>query len=323
MVTSTELRWRTLDELVDSVRIDLKAYSSDGNIEIQELIKVVQKCNYELGLGITQTKETILEIEHGRAKLPNDFHFLNFALLCHQFRVIQPTANSGNMTVEEVVCVNTSGDCSGTTSCDITTCDTVCNPLVRNSVYTICDNTIGIKVIQVCSTECREYEYFSPVYMTPSRYTSAFMNPQRNSMNAPNQAMLKGGFIQFVIPCGTVYINYQGIMEDEQGNLLVLDHPKINMYYEWALKKTVIENLYINGEPDLERRLQYVNTEYQKAKIDAITITNTPDHRVMNETFQIIRKNAAQRFAAPVSRFYGTFAGISFRDRWANGCYAE
>lgn len=394
-----ELQYRTLDELVDSVRIDLKAYSADGNIEMQEIIKIAQQCNYELGLGITQTKETILEIEHHRTKMPVDFQFLNFALMCHEYKIVQPTPNSGNTTreyvvpidppnittcpcwdiettgvqtrvtrcdgVEEMVFIpstttsmcamyiDVSGAAGGTISistdhfcyndpntatftCDIPDncgCETVNNvntcavvnadPWNQNKVYTICNNTVGIVVAQVCSTETRHYEYVTPVYMTPSRYASAFMNPDRNSMNAANQAMLKNGFMQFVVPCGKVYINYQGILEDDQGNLLVLDHPKINRYYEYAIKKTIIENLYINGESDLERRLQYINDEYRKAKIDALTIANTPDLRVMKETMQIIRKNANQRFAAPVSRFYGTFANISFIDRWANGSYAE
>lgn len=398
MVTSKELSYRTLDQLIDSCRIDLKSFSSDGNIEVQEVIKIAQMCNYELGLAITQTKETILEIEHHRAKMPADFQFLNFALLCHKFRVVTPSPNTGNMTREFAVsipppnittcpCWNivSTGyqtryvDCHGETqpiffppgestlcaasidntggaggsitistdhfcfndpntatfTCDIpdncgctpstaNACAVVnADPWNQNKVYTICDNTIGITVVQICSNEVRHYEYFSPVYLTPSRHSSAFMNPQRNSMNAANQAMLKDGFLQFVIPCGQVYINYQGLLEDDQGNLLVLDHPKINEYYEFAIKKRIIENLYINGEPDLERRLQYVNEEYRKAKVSALTIVNTPDHRVMTETFQIIRKNALQRFAAPVSRMYGKFAGLSFIDQYANGRYAE
>lgn len=409
MVTSVELKFRTLDSLIDSVRLDLRTWDSDGVIDAQDLIKVAQKCNYEIGLNILQTKETILEIEHGRTNLPADFHFMNFALLCHNYKVMQPGPNSGNMTVEQVtynlnlspnlttcpcwtvvvtapgvqtkvttcdgivegrffpanddgsprttkICasyIDTSGAAGGGTisvstssfcyndpntatftcdipvNCDCTTpaidtCAVVkADPWKQNKVYTICDGTIGIKVMQICTNECREYEYFSPVYMIPSRQVSAFMNPRLVGMNAPNQAMLRDGFMQFALPCGQVYINYQGIMEDDEGNLLVLDHPKINFFYEWAFKKTILENLYINGEPDIERRLQYVNTEYQKAKIDAITIVNTPDHRVMTETFQIIRKNAAQRFAAPVSRYWGSYAGISFIDQLSNGKFAE
>lgn len=410
MVTSTILNYRTLDELIDSVRIDLKAYSGEGQIEIQEIIKTVQECNYDLGLNINHTKETILEIEHNRCKLPADFQFMNYALFCHNYRVVTPSIGNG-LRQQEVVEYNVSPSpnlttcpcytvlskgaqvdvtyCDGITesvyfppnddgserttkicamsfgtpaiipggsfsystdsfcyndqntatfTCEIPedcTCDTP-NPAVnqcavvnadpwnQNKVYTICNGTIGIKIMQICATECREYEWFSPVYLTPNRQASAFMSPQRNSMNAQNQAMLvKGGFMQFVIPCGRVYVNYQGLMEDDQGNLMVLDHPKINLFYEWKVKETILLNLYINGEPDIERRLQLVQQKAKEYKLDAMTIVNTPDYRVMKETFQIIRNNATERFSAPISRFYGRYSGISFIDQWANGSYAQ
>jgi len=45
-----------------------------------------------------------------------------------------------------------------------------------------------------------------------------------------------------------VYISYQGAMEDEDGNLLVLDHPYCNEYYEYALKERILENMVFAGE---------------------------------------------------------------------------
>lgn len=406
MVTAKELQYRTLSELIDAVRIDLRVWSGEGNIEVQELIKIAQMCNYELGLNLNQTKETILEIEHYRAKLPADFQFMNYALLCHHYNVVNPSIGNGIRT-QDVVQYNISPASKNLTTCPcwtvvsqgaqvkVTHCDgveeniyfppnddgsakttKVCaisleklgggtftyttssfcyndpntatytcerpddcgcsivenvntcaaihpDPFNQNKVYTICDGRIGVKVMQICAYECREYTEFAPVYLTPSRQASAFSNPKLGNVEQLNQAQIKNGFLQFAIPCGTVYINYQGVMEDDEGNLLVLDHPKINDYYEFAMKKRILENLYINGEPDIERRLQYVSTEFQKAKIAAMTIVNTPDYRVMKETMQIIRNNSMEMFAAPISRFYGPYAWISFRDQMANGRFAE
>jgi len=85
MVTNREFKYRTLDDIIDSASIDLRGYYSDGVIEIAELIQIVQEINWELGIQIQQTKETVLDIDNGRTKLPNDFDFLNFGAICTQY----------------------------------------------------------------------------------------------------------------------------------------------------------------------------------------------------------------------------------------------
>ena len=47
---------------------------------------------------------------------------------------------------------------------------------------------------------------------------------------------------------GKVYLSYQGAMENDQGDLLVLDHPYCNEYYEYAIKQRILENMVWNGE---------------------------------------------------------------------------
>jgi hypothetical protein len=37
-------------------------------------------------------------------------------------------------------------------------------------------------------------------------------------------------------------------MENEEGDLLVLDHPYCNEYYEYALKQRILENMLFDGE---------------------------------------------------------------------------
>ncbi len=54
MTTNKELQYRSLDQLIDVISVDLRSYYSDGVIEVGELIKVAQKCNYKLGLQINQ-----------------------------------------------------------------------------------------------------------------------------------------------------------------------------------------------------------------------------------------------------------------------------
>lgn len=78
----TELQYRTFEELLDSVKIDLRTFDLEGMIDDQTLIKVVQRVNYDLGLKINPNRVKMLEVTNHRAKLPSDFYVLNHALLC-------------------------------------------------------------------------------------------------------------------------------------------------------------------------------------------------------------------------------------------------
>lgn len=74
MAAIKELSYRTVDELIDAVRIDLQSFQSVGDIDAASLIKVAIRINYELGLKIHALKETMLDIEHNRAKVPADYY---------------------------------------------------------------------------------------------------------------------------------------------------------------------------------------------------------------------------------------------------------
>ena len=79
----TELQYRTFEELLDSVKIDLRTYDLEGMIDDQTLIKVAQRVNYDLGLKINSNRTRMLEVSNHRAKLPSDFYVINHALLCN------------------------------------------------------------------------------------------------------------------------------------------------------------------------------------------------------------------------------------------------
>ena len=68
-------KYRTFDQLLEDVMVDFQTYALEGMIEPAQLIKVATRVNYDLGLRIHRTKEIVLDIEHGKAKLPNDFAY--------------------------------------------------------------------------------------------------------------------------------------------------------------------------------------------------------------------------------------------------------
>ena len=86
----TELKYRTFNQLLEDVSVDFSMYALENMIEPQQLIKVVQRVNYDLGLRINMTKEVVLDIVNSKVRLPDDFYVLNYAMLCGGYTVTQP-----------------------------------------------------------------------------------------------------------------------------------------------------------------------------------------------------------------------------------------
>jgi len=383
------------------------SFAREGMIEPAQLIKIAQKCNYELGLRINSTKETILDVEHGRCKLPTDFDALNVALLCRHGRHIESGLFNGLHTEDrvipnpnpllipqltscpcwQVVCTtacsvvitnpngskstinftpNNDGSPSTTNVCalsipettgitfttssfcvnDPNTGQVVCptpggcgctddswenscgaintDPWKQNRVYTICDNKQQVNVIEYRSDIVRQYSQFEKIRLTSSKEATSFcVNTQFK--DAFHQGHIRDGFL--FIPTlnhhrdgysndykeyhhARVYICYLGAMEDDQGNLLVLDHPYINEYYEYSLKKRILENIYIGGEPDIERRMALIDKEYKNARAIALSIVTTPD---FHELKQVIERNRAamhHKYIHPFSKLFANSPGF-------------
>ena len=410
--TLKELKYKRFDELMDEVYIDLPSFAREGMVEPGQLIKVAQRVNYELGLKIHSTKETILDIEYGKAKLPADFYILNFATLCGHYTVIEsglfngihtenvvtpipPTINittcpcwtvtskgaqakvnfcngtsdevyfpgneDGSAKVtkvcaisidlgdvpEDLITVSTSSFCyndstTGSFTCDqpdncgctttqIDTCNIVnADPWKQNKVFTQCNNTQQVNVIEYHSNEVRRYDVFEKIYMVPSKEASSFCL-NTNFRDAFHKGFIRDGFLH--VPtfhdheygsvgsngeyvnvheydrCGKIYICYLGSMEDDDGNLLVLDHPKINEYYEWAIKERIFQNMYLNGEPNIERRLQLVQAELKNARAQALSIVTMPDFYELKNTIETNRRAMYQKYLHPFSSLYANTPG--------------
>lgn len=320
------LRYRTFDQLLEDVTIDLNTFALENMIEPQQLIKLVRKLNYELGLRVNQQKEAVLEVCHGKVKLPDDFYVWNYAMVCNEYTE-SVGYTMGGTNVQEIpykevpstvnVCapdtVNcrtcNSNPCNHTAACDlnhpivdpIPTAYDPNNPYgntcIAPRVFMNCkgDQYELIQVINPSVT--RTYRSLSPLRMIRSQEIDCDCpNLYHNTMD---QGWLKGGFLFTTFDSGKVYINYMGEMEDDQGQLLVPDHPLINEYYEYALKKRIIENLALNGE-DVAQRLQIIIPDYRAARNQALSLVNTPNFREMEQIWWTNRR-------AQYSKYYDMF----------------
>lgn len=289
----TELQYRTFDQLLDEVSADFTTYSIEGMIEPGQLIKVAQRVNYDLGLRIHGTKEKVLDIEKKKTKLPDDFYVLNYAYLCGRYTVTTPVM-AGRETENVIL---DPADCATVTlSPACTKCGNPDPKCICERTYTVECKTgekVYVQVVEKRKYETRTYDSFEPIRIATSTGKIDAIN------DTDKVGYIKNGFVYTNVDEGRLFISYQGALEDDGGNLLVLDHPMINEYYEYAMKQRILENLFIAGE-DVGQRMQLIEQRLRAARNNALSIVNTPDFAEMYKLWQTNRK-------AMYSKYYDMF----------------
>ena len=269
------LKYRTFDSLLEDVKLDLRSLATDGTVDPAQLLKVAIRVNYDLGLRIYMTKERLLEVCKGRVRLPDDFFVMNFALLCGEatYTFAQPQGTNIQEVTPEWRPWVEQNYCSNVSLPEQPVCLTQCGT--------------SYQLIQVVNTETRTYSHFLPI---------KFKNSQFVDCDCPNlghigrdEAYIKDGWIYTNFQDGNLYINYQGTLEDSEGNLMVPDHPYLNEYYEYALKKRILENLLMDGT-NVTAQLQLVMQEYRASRNNALSVVNTPNFSEMEKVWAMNRK---------------------------------
>lgn len=342
----TEIQYRTFDELLDSIKIDLRHYELEGMIDPQQLIKVAMKVNFDLGLKVNPSRSKAITISKGKGKLPLDFHVLNFALICEGHKATGQYGPSKTFTDSLLDALmlaldNSSNVRQYSTTVDIVTgnntithnlnsLDVVVQALGEdgnmqsfqlevvneNQIRLISEATVTVPNVRVTvvgqrstplydraeiisqngassvvtyNTLGRRDEYHSLIPMRIDKNKSVSADCFNTNSKDWHTGVIKNGFLVTNFEEGVVYINYQSLMEDDFGNLLVMDHPMVNEYYEYALKQRVYENLFMSGE-NVMNYLNLVEARLRTARNNALSYINTPDFREMKQVWEMNRR---------------------------------
>lgn len=295
-----QLRYRTYDQLLSEVMFEFRKYALEDLINPQEFIKIAKKCNYELGFKLHKTKDDILEIEKGKARLPLNFNALNYAFIVSEYTTneilpqgthvesIQPDQlyNPGPNEINICATPNVSGTPS--------LCGRCLTPQTKCCCVDTCQTTINCKgeetmLVQKLKYETRTYKQFYPIRIKDDGNV-VDMNCPNKKIQSPNSAYIKNGFIYTSFKTGKLYINYQSMLEDEDGNLLVPDHDLLNEFYEYAIKQRLLENLIMNGETVNQMQVQLIEQRFRAARNNAYSLVRTPDFEELRRIWQTNRK---------------------------------
>lgn len=324
MAFNYTLRYRTFDQLLDDVQVDFQNLTLQNMIEPQQLIKVVKRVSNDLGLRIFMTKETLLEVHKGRVKLPDNFHVLNYALVCDD--VVVNEAVSQGTDIQEVkiiptyketpavidVCTPPTVNCRScgipTNTCGCQTNPSNCEVLPAGQQYCSkprlqmnCKGDV-YELVQVVKSQERTFRRLWPLQLLTNDQTIDCGCPNLY-IKTPQQAWIRDNYFYTNFDDAKIYISYQGTLEDDEGNLLVVDHDQINEYYEYAVKERILENLFMNDE-NVSAKLQLVQQKLRVARNYAKSYVNTPNFAEMKQLWQANRK-------AQYGKYYDQFKSYS------------
>ena len=316
------IKYRTFDQLLSDVQVDFQNLSLENMIEPQQLIKVAKRVTYDLGLRIMMTKQAVLEICKSSVRLPDDFYVLNYALVCDEAVYHEPVIQGTNIQELNVspTYKQTSAYISPCTdgSVNCSSCGTVCGTCTCMASPASCVNPPDVdycvkpkiqlnckgdtyELVQIVKSQEKVYKRLWPLRIVH--------DAQNVDCNCPNihvrshdHAWISNGFLFTNLQTAKIFITYQGQLEDDEGNLLVVDHPEINEYYEYAIKQRILENLLMNDE-NVTAKLQLVEERLRRARIYAKNIVNTPNFAEMKQVWEGNRKAQYAKYYEPFTAF--------------------
>lgn len=269
-----KLNYMTLNQLMASVESDMKKYADNGMIDRGDIIKVVRKVNEDIGLKIYREREAIIEICDFKGELPLDFMSLQMAVACtiehayigpsvfgtHTYETNIPVTPYSNAT-----CLNECGGC--------------------------------FWVTQQFKDKVVKYDKLTPLKLTKRAMNHASENCINFGWNRSgydvdiDEGQLITGFRE-----GKIYISYLADLVDEEGNLLLLDHPLTTEYYEYSVKKQLLENFMMNNDADVSQKLLYIKNELREAKIRALNFVTTPEYDEIVGMYQNNRRSFYNKY---------------------------
>jgi len=228
-------------QFIAELTSDLQKYDEAGLINYRSLNLWLQTSIKRFGNNVMVPTDKVLKVENGRVELPENFWKLDLAIKCDPEGV-------------KVV----SGDVKS-----VITNDTYKTRLQENYVWDNQSNThikkdyTQITEVVYMDNNIVNYTYNNPVILklTKGMKKESCSKTCRNlqskfTHSSPWEINILNNFMQTNFTKGFVYIQYEGLPTDENGDLLIPESPNghLQEYLMYHCKAKLIENLMGNGD---------------------------------------------------------------------------
>lgn len=279
------IKYITLDQLMASVESDLSTFADEGMINRGIVIKVIRRVNEDLGLKINKERQTMIEVRHHKADLPADFQYLQLAFMSGM------KSEWGHTNAGETL---------GTLTEEwdhpkgISPVVALCDPLRAGEQTNTCGG--HFYVTQRWQDKIIEHRDLRPIRLTQSSMKWCHNGTHPQWPGAEYELDIDNGTITTTFEEGHLYMNYLTDMTDGDGNVLVLDHPLVTEFYEYAVKKHLLENWLLNSNADVAQKLGYIKQELQEARLRALNFVNTIEYSQIREFYRQNRLQFAKKY---------------------------
>lgn len=264
---NTPWKYIKLTQLLASVKSDLNLYDDAGMIDEDRVIKVIAECNEKLGQRIYKSRECKIIVKDYKADIPTDLYKIQNIFATKTMAKYNTNAFFGARQVEftetkpeDETKIITYGKMGCVDSC--------------NNCYWVADRrekTTSSEII---------YETVFPLSISNSVQNKCLPYSPCTKWKGEYQVDIDEQNFNFSFKEGEIYISYLGNLEDEDGEIQIPFHPKLNSYYEYAVKEKILEDLFLNSEADVVEKIKYINEKKREAYAIAWNFVQT---RQVNE----------------------------------------
>ena len=255
------------DEVIDMVKNQLRGYFNANVVDTSFMYKEILLCLSDLGLKINPIKTEIIQLNHYKAKLPNDFYKLEKLHYCGEIQeVSKPQYQSYIISEERVE--------------KIPLCSTMCD---------VCTDDCGqvYQLFRQIDERIFKYGVFLPMNVKASVMDKC--SASCNSNNPIDTVNISNGYIISGIEVGELILEYISLMEENE-DLIVPDNPKIIDFIKNHLVWKVFEYLMYNVDANVQGQLQYAMQQASITRDKAIRLARTPELTELYASLNIRRK---------------------------------
>jgi hypothetical protein len=262
-------------------------YDDAGMIDEDKVIKIVAECNEKLGMKIYKPRECMLTVDNYEAESPRDLHKIENLLGTEIYQIANLNPDFGTRLLEY--------------TSEKPKDDTHIITYGKMGCVDSCNNCYWVKDKRPHTTDqVLTFERFIPLQLSPAIHNSCTDYSPCSSQKREYKVDLEEEKFKFNFQKGSVYLSYIGKLLSNDGEIQLPFHPKLNPYYEYAIKEKILEDILLNSEADVVNKLRYINEKKREAYAIAWDFANT---REVNEWSKIQKKRQQNYYKQWYSAF--------------------